>query len=193
MKKILEIIFTLAFALCLVSCQSGSTDEVSSIAAGDITSDTSSQIESKLPEITNLNPKTDFEFGKYITSFYSDDKSEYHIISLEFFKDFDGLEYKHGIYYTQDAAIERLNEVDITFSQDDYNFITIGGVKYYDLEFDYTILPESYEISETQIVITPDNENYGKFSLKSNGTLVLESSDDSQRYGKLQTVYALGK
>lgn len=156
------------------------------------------QISSSKPEPTQpakLNPKTDFKFGEYVAKYFDNDSQCYYETSLKFYKDFEGVEYHRERFYTKEYCKKSYQDSGMEFSEENFSYeysITLNGITYYNLG-DYDHLSESYEITDTVIKISPDNNNWSELSLNADGTLVLESTIRNNRYAKVGTVFTLAE
>ena len=194
MKKLLAVILTLVMFFALSAC-GGAGDTTGNASDTDSAisqkEDSSSQEASSAPKPNKLNPKTDFKFGKYVAKYFDNDNKSYHVTSLLFYADFEGVEYHRENYYTEELCETKLQEWDMEFNEQDYEDakIEVNGVTYYNLG-NYDNLAEAYEITDTEIKVTPDFEQWALLSYYDDGTLVLDSTLP-HRYAPVGTVYTL--
>lgn len=146
------------------------------------------------PETTQpafLNPKTNFKYGKYVAKYLSDDKKIYNVVSIYFHEDFEGTQFTSIPYYSEAAAIEKYNEWGSTFDPNDFSErekITVNGTTYYNLDIGGGIA-EAYKMTDENIKISPDVENWTTLILNTDGTLAIKETQNGNRYGKVGTVY----
>lgn len=155
----------------------------------------SSSSQSQPTQPAKLNPKTDFKFGKYVAKYFDNDNQCYYETSLKFYKDFEGVEYQRERFYTKEYCKKRYQDWGMEFNEENFSYeysITLNGITYYNIG-DYDNLPEVYEITDTVIKISPDNNNWSELSLNADGTLVLESTIENNRYAKVGTVFTLAE
>lgn len=155
----------------------------------------SSSSQSQPTQPAKLNPKTDFKFGKYVAKYFDNDNQCYYETSLKFYKDFEGVEYQRERFYTKEYCKKRYQDLGMEFNEENFSYeysITLNGITYYNIG-DYDNLPEVYEITDTVIKISPDNNNWSELSLNADGTLVLESTIENNRYAKVGTVFTLAE
>ena len=212
---ILALVFVFAFAACGEdktnsndgSIVDGSSEiEVSSEEAkndlssntNSIVSDTSSKAPSnnsstQKPTVsqnpvnsTYLNPKKEFKYGTYEASFF--DGNKYTNCSLNFDKEYESLLFNFTTYYNKEGAIAKMNEFGSTFNEADYRKITVNGVDYFDLEFNWGSLPMAFEFTEKNIRISSDYENFTLFTLLPNGNLKQENNPDNS-FAKVGTIF----
>ena len=141
------------------------------------------------------NPKTHFTFGNYVAKYFDNNNQSYHVTSLTFHEDYEGLDYSRINYYTKEYCKKRCQENGQAFDEATFyyeNEITLNGVTYYDIG-DFDALPENYVMTDTAIRTSPDNSKWGEFSLRADGTLVLDSTTDKNRYATVGTVFTLEK
>lgn len=180
--------------------------QVSSETSSQVSSETPSQVSSTATSSTTttttsstapttLNPETEFKFGKYVAKFFSNDKKTYIICKLTFDKEYMSLQYEKATYYTKEEC-ERLYGGDFGFDADnlseDFSKITLDGVPYYTFYYGYENIPDLFKLTNTAIKLSTDAENWTSLSLKSDGTLVVATTDDN-RYGSVGTIYNLEK
>ena len=213
MKKTIVLLLVLLLSLSLVACGNSETggDVSSQIESNDITSsditssdltsddvssdDTSSFEENNQTEVssngsssqsapTKLNPKTDFKYGTYKASFFADNNKKYYQSKLFFYDAFETVEMSYVCYYSLEGATEKYAGWEMEFNPDDCEFtIEVDGVTYYDIDM-WGSVPTGYELTDTAIIV----EDVNVFSLNANGTLVLETNEDSS-LGSIGTVY----
>lgn len=196
MKKILALLLALTFALCLTSCETKENDNGSlgsQVASNEtISSENDASTNTSSAELVKLNPKTDFEFGRYIAEYYANNNQSYHVISIIFHQDFNGFDYQKNNFYTIEYCKKKYDEWKIEFNEETFyeESTVIDGVTYYSIG-DWAALPGTYQITDTEIKVSTDNENWSSFSLNEDGTLTLETVTD-ESYGTSGTVYSFG-
>ena len=80
----------------------------------------------------------------------------------------------------------------MAFDEQNFSYeseITVNGVTYYSIG-DYEILAEAYKITETEIKVTADFEQWAIFRLNYGDQIILTSTKDD-RYAKPNTVFTL--
>lgn len=137
-----------------------------------------------------LNPKTDFPFGKYTATYFDNNKQSYHVVSLEFAKDFEGVEYIRDNYYTAEYLKKMAQQRGEPFDENNIfheSKKTLNGITYYNVG-DYSQLAEAYALTDTCIEIKAERDKTGALSLNPDGTLTLDVSVES-RYGTVGTIF----
>lgn len=219
MKKAFALLFVLAITVCLAACGTDTPSNGSTTTDGSAQTTTSS-IENETtvtttttkavtttsktttttkatttttkPTPTFRNPKTDFKFGKYVAKYFDNNNQSYHVSSLQFYKDFEGVEYYRNNFYTKEYCKKRYQDMGMTFDEQNFSYeseITVNGVTYYSIG-DYEMLAEAYKITETEIKVTADFEQWAIFRLNYGDQIILTTTKDD-RYAKPNTVFTL--
>lgn len=210
MKKVLVLLLALLFTVCLAACGTDNPSEDKSTTTGNSTQTTAST-NSKTENITSTtttkattttttakpvpvfqNPKTNFRFGKYVAKYFDNNKQSYHESSLLFYKEFEGVEYHRENFYTKEYCKKKYQDWGMEFDEQNFSGeseITVDGVTYYNIG-DYEHLSEAYKMTDTEIKVTPDFEQWGTFHLGVNDRLILDVTQNN-RYAKDGTVFIL--
>ena len=209
MKKAFTMFICLALAVCLSACgtdaESGVVTTSNDSAAQNTTSstenettDTSTTSKTTMtstatePTPTFKNPKTDFKFGKYVAKYFDNNKQSYHVSSLQFFKDFEGVEYYRDNYYTKEYCKKQCQDRGEMFDEQNFSYedkITVNGVTYYSIG-DFEMVADAYKITETEIKVTSDFEQWAVFHLTDSDQITLKSTNNN-RYAKVDTIFTL--
>lgn len=137
-----------------------------------------------------LNPKTDFPFGRYTATYFDNNNQSYHMVSLQFAKDFEGVEYIRDNYYTAEYLKKMAQQRGESFDENNIfheSKKTLNGITYYNVG-DYDQLAEAYALTDTCIEIKAERDKTGELSLNPDGTLTLDVSVES-RYGTVGTIF----
>ena len=131
---------------------------------------------------TKGNPKTDFKFGKYVARFFDNNNQSYHIVSLEFYQEYEGVEYIRDNYYTKEYLKKLYQQRGETFDEQGFyheSEKTLNGITYYAIG-DFDLLAEAYEMTDTVIKVSSGSpDKWDEVSLNPDGTLVLERNSDT--------------
>ena len=209
MKKSFIMFICLALVICLSACgtdaessvkttSNDSTAQITTSSTKNETTDTSTTSKTTMtstttePTPTFKNPKTDFKFGKYVAKYFDNNKQSYHVSSLQFFKDFEGVEYYRDNYYTKEYCKKQYQDWGETFDEQNFSYedkITVNGVTYYNIG-DFEMVADAYKLTETEIKVTSDFEQWAVFRLTDDGQITLKSTNNN-RYAKVNTVFTL--
>ena len=140
---------------------------------------------------TKLNPQTNFKFGQYVAKFFGNNNQSYHIVSLEFHQDYEGVEYIRDNFYTKDYLKKWYLEPGETFDEQSFepdSKITLNGIPYYNIG-DYGMITERYLITDKVIKVN-EGDAWDELSLNADGTLVLETNG-GVIYAKIGTIFTI--
>ena len=179
-----------------VSSEQSGTSSTESVVSqtSSAVSTTSSAVTSSQPVVKGpdkVNPKTTFKYGKYQAKYFNSNKTSYHVSTLIFYEDFEGVEYCRDNYYTKEVCESKYEDWGSTFNPADFGDaekIVLNGVTYYNIG-DYDHTSDAYKMTETNVKVTSDFESWAMFSYYSDGTLVLDSTVSGDRYALPKTVF----
>ena len=137
------------------------------------TSSTQSQASQNTP--TYLNPKKYLKIDTaYEAKFFGNDGKSYHIINITFYG-LDSFDYSKNNFYNKEFAAKRLQDWGMDFIEEDYEFIEVKGIKYYDIG-DYEGCAHPCKITSKNINLTRDLDVETVLLLQKDGTLIVDDA-----------------